>query len=73
MPQSKLETLRELLRSFGSCLTAYSGGVDSVFLAYVAHQALRARGHWPPLPIRPVFPARNWPRHSTWDASMAFR
>ena len=37
---SKLEHLRELFRSYGSCLVAYSGGVDSVFLAYVAHQVL---------------------------------
>ena len=33
---SKLESLRERLRSFGSCLVAYSGGVDSVFLARVS-------------------------------------
>jgi uncharacterized protein len=39
----KLERLRTLLRSFESCVVAYSGGVDSVFLAYVAHQVLGAR------------------------------
>ena len=36
----KLEMLKELLRSYGSCVVAYSGGVDSVFLAVVAHQVL---------------------------------
>ena len=40
---NKLDHLRELICSYGSCLVAYSGGVDSVFLAYVAHQALGAR------------------------------
>ncbi len=36
----KYEKLRTLLRSYGSCLVAYSGGVDSVFLARVAHEVL---------------------------------
>jgi uncharacterized protein len=36
----KYQTLRSLLESYGSCLVAYSGGVDSVFLAFVAHQVL---------------------------------
>jgi uncharacterized protein len=36
----KYERLRALLRSCGSCLVAYSGGVDSAFLAYVARQVL---------------------------------
>src|SRR4029077_3460966 len=36
----KYEKLRALLKDFGSCLVAYSGGVDSVLLAYVACKVL---------------------------------
>ena len=43
MVTDKLEQLRALLRSYGSCLVAYSGGVDSVFLARVAHDTLGAK------------------------------
>jgi uncharacterized protein len=38
--EQKFEKLRSLLRSFESCLVAYSGGVDSVFLARIAHEVL---------------------------------
>lgn len=43
MPETKLDRLRGLLQGYGSCLVAYSGGVDSVFLAKVAHDVLGAR------------------------------
>ena len=43
MPETKLDRLRGLLRGYGSCLVAYSGGVDSVFLAKVAHDVLGPR------------------------------
>ena len=54
---NKLEKLRILLKSYGSCLVAYSGGVDSVFLARVAHdvlgdRALAAIADSPSLPRR---------------------
>ncbi len=43
MLAEKLEKLRAQLRSYGSCLVAYSGGVDSVFLAKVAYDTLGER------------------------------
>ena len=59
----KLEKLRETIRSYGSCLVAYSGGVDSVFLALVAHEvlgekSLAAIADSPSLPRREL--RRRW-------------
>lgn len=57
MAEEKLQRLNDLLRGYGSCLVAYSGGVDSVFLARVAHdvlgdRALAAIADSPSLPRR---------------------
>lgn len=43
MSLDKLAQLKERLSGYDSCLVAYSGGVDSVFLAWVAHQVLGDR------------------------------
>ncbi|MFP5227924.1 MAG: ATP-dependent sacrificial sulfur transferase LarE [Acidobacteriota bacterium] len=41
--EEKHQALQEQLRKLGSVLVAYSGGVDSAFLAWAAHQALGDR------------------------------
>src|ERR1051326_1843743 len=41
-PSAKRALLEQRLRSLGRLLVAYSGGVDSAFLAYAAHKALGA-------------------------------
>jgi pyridinium-3,5-biscarboxylic acid mononucleotide sulfurtransferase len=64
MASEKLNQLEALLRSYGSCLVAYSGGVDSAFLAVVAHRVLGDRAlaviaDSPSLPRRELEEARE--------------
>jgi uncharacterized protein len=39
---TKQQSLEESLRALGRTLVAYSGGVDSAYLAWIAHQTLGA-------------------------------
>jgi uncharacterized protein len=41
--QRKLDALRTLIRDAGSMIVAYSGGVDSAFLMWAAHDVLKDR------------------------------
>jgi uncharacterized protein len=43
MVSAKQDRLREILREIGSCVVAYSGGVDSLYLAFVAREVLGDR------------------------------
>lgn len=62
MASEKYQKLRELLRSYGSCVVAYSGGVDSVFLAYVAHDVLGDKA------LAVIADSPSLPRHEFEDA-----
>jgi len=42
-PEEKQSRLEEILQSYGSTIVAFSGGVDSAYLAFVAHRVLGPR------------------------------
>jgi pyridinium-3,5-biscarboxylic acid mononucleotide sulfurtransferase len=56
--REKLQRLRELIRSFGSALIAYSGGVDSALVMTIAHQELGQRA-LACIGVSPSYPARE--------------
>lgn len=41
--QEKYQKLQDIIRQMGSVVVAYSGGVDSTFLAYVCHEVLKEK------------------------------
>lgn len=62
MLNNQLDSLRSRLRSYGSCLVAYSGGVDSVLLAFVAHEVLGPRA------LAVIADSPSLPRHELEEA-----
>ena len=61
--QEKYNKLLNILRSTGGLAVAFSGGVDSAFLVYAAHEALGGKL----LAITAV--TQSYPRHEAADAA----
>ena len=61
--QEKYNKLLNILRSTGGLAVAFSGGVDSSFLVYAAHEALGGKL----LAITAV--TQSYPRHEAADAA----
>lgn len=61
--QEKYNKLLNILRSTGGLAVAFSGGVDSAFLVYAAHEALGEKL----LAITAV--TQSYPRHEAADAA----
>jgi len=65
--EPRRRALDAMLRALGSAVVAYSGGVDSTFLAVIAHdvlgdRALAVTADSPSLPRRRLEEAREWAR-----------
>ena len=57
--KEKLAKLKDLLRGYGSCLIAFSGGVDSTLLLKVASSVLPAQGILAVTAKSPTYPAQE--------------
>ena len=68
---TKEEHLKQALESYGSIAVAYSGGVDSTYLADVAHELLRNKAHMliadsPSVPRAELAEAKGLARQRGW-------